>query len=451
MLGFAWLTLRQAREALKNGCLEEAQRLLSQPAVQCHRGASALLLQLARLYVERGERHLRNDDVEQAWRDLLQAQQLQTAEKSTDRLRQALIRLGLAEVRALLQAGETGRADEAIARLRQREVRSPELQVLEEATKNWLRAHELADRGEFPTALEAAERCRRLLGPNRLLEDYRADLERRRQSFADLLVRLHEAVDAGRWREVIEIAEQVLAAAPHHAEARKARTRAWKAIEPVTVAMGPSSGEPEREGLACEGLPPRFWLWIDGVGGYLVCLGNRLTFGQALDNGRVDVPLVADVSRLHATLSRDAEGYVLEAVRPIQVNGQTLSRALLRAGDRVTLGTSCQFQFLQPVPVSASARLDLVSGHRMPLAVDGVLLMADTLILANGAQAHVAIPDLKQPVVLFRHKDGLGVRYNGRLLINGQKSPERSLLGAQATVVADEISFAIEPASPRLG
>jgi len=37
MFGFAWLTLRQAQEALKNGRLEEAQRLLAQSSVHNHR------------------------------------------------------------------------------------------------------------------------------------------------------------------------------------------------------------------------------------------------------------------------------------------------------------------------------------------------------------------------------------------------------------------------------
>ena len=63
--------------------------------------------------------------------------------------------------------------------------------------------------------------------------------------------------------------------------------------------------------------------------------------------------------------------------------------------DRVTLGTSCQFQFRQAVPVSASARIDLVSGHRLRLALDGVLLMAETLVLGPGQQVHVNMPELK--------------------------------------------------------
>src|ERR1043166_9532222 len=85
-------------------------------------------------------------------------------------------------------------------------------------------------------------------------------------------------------------------------------------------------------------LPRRFWLWIDGIGGYLVCLGSRITIGQATPESDVDVPILADVSRLHAALTRDAEGYVLDAVKPVRINDRQADRALLRSGDRVTLG-----------------------------------------------------------------------------------------------------------------
>src|SRR5579872_1315605 len=140
MLGFAWLAYRQAQEALKNGRLEEAQSLLAAPGARGHRRAGELMAQLARAFVERGERHLGLDDAEAAWRDLLLAEQLQTPDKSGERLRRSLIQLGVAEVRALLQAGEVSRAEEVVARLRQRGVRSPELQVLEEAGKAWGKA-----------------------------------------------------------------------------------------------------------------------------------------------------------------------------------------------------------------------------------------------------------------------------------------------------------------------
>ncbi len=64
MFGFAWLAIRQAREALKQGRLEEAHRLLTQPAIRDHRAVGDLLAQLARGYVEHGERQLQLDDAE---------------------------------------------------------------------------------------------------------------------------------------------------------------------------------------------------------------------------------------------------------------------------------------------------------------------------------------------------------------------------------------------------
>jgi tetratricopeptide (TPR) repeat protein len=454
MLGFAWLALRQAQEALKSGRLEEAHRILCQSAAQGHKKSFELLQQVVRGFVERGERHLRQDDPEGAWHDLLQAEQLDRDNRDADRLRQALVRLGLAEVRAMLQAGEPARAAEISGRLRERSVRQPELLLLEEAAKGWIQARDQAARGEFARAIELAERVRRLLPGNaEPLNRFRAELEANRDRFGELVKQLHEATEAARWTDVLERADAVLAIAPQHPEARKARGLAWKSVEPATVVARPPVVVPqltESAGGRTE-VAQRFVLWIDGVGGYLVCLGNRVTMGQATPDGYVDVPLYADVSRLHATLVREDGNYVLEATRPVQVNGKTVEKALLRANDRITLGTTCQLQFRQPAPVSASARLDLTSGQRLPLAVDGVILMADTLLLGPGPQVHVTVADLKQPVVLYRHKDGLGVRCPGPFVIDGQRCQERGLLRPTSSVSGEDFSFAVEPLNGRVG
>jgi hypothetical protein len=104
-----------------------------------------------------------------------------------------------------------------------------------------------------------------------------------------------------------------------------------------------------------------------------------------------------------------------------------------------------------PSPLSTTARLDLVSGHRLPVAVDAVLLMADTLLLGEGPQAHVQVPGLKEPVVLFRHRDGLGVRHEGGLVVNGARCPGRAVLTPAVTVAGEDFSFALEPVGTRLG
>ncbi len=57
---------------------------------------------------------------------------------------------------------------------------------------------------------------------------------------------------------------------------------------------------------------PRFLLWVDGVGGYLVCLADEVVIGQAIPHGGADVPIQGDLSRLHATIRRQGEGYLLQ-------------------------------------------------------------------------------------------------------------------------------------------
>src|SRR5436309_3040436 len=102
MLGFGWLTLRQAQEALANGRLEDAQRLLAGPGVLGHKGSWELLQEVAQGYVHRGEKHLAQHNQAAAWDDLLRAEDI-VKEKGTAPLRQALVQLGLADARALLE------------------------------------------------------------------------------------------------------------------------------------------------------------------------------------------------------------------------------------------------------------------------------------------------------------------------------------------------------------
>jgi hypothetical protein len=448
MLGMGWLTLRQARAALQNGRLEEAQQLLSLPAVRGHRQSWGLLQQLTQGYIDRGQRHLRQHNAAAAWDDLLQAEALAPTDPGAQTLRLTLTRQGLAELRSLLESGETQRAVEVLGRLGQKAVAQAELRQLEDAVKDWVLTQDLADRGEFPLAQQMFERVKRVVTGGMGVERFQQDLAGRTARFAETLPPLHEAVDQRRWRDVLHLADAVLAVAPQHAEARKARGRAWKSQEPETVAEARTGHSLESTATDEINAPPkRFLLWIDGVGGYLICLGTRVSFGQATAEGSVDVPLLADVSRLHAVLQRDGEGYVIESTRALSVNGKPAARATLNPGDRVTLGAACQFLFQTPVPVSTTARLDLVSGHRLPLSIDGILLMAETAVIGPGPAAHIPVSDIEKSVVLYRTKDGLGIRSPGEFKVNGNAAKDREVLPPYATVSTPHLCLAIEPAA----
>jgi hypothetical protein len=190
----------------------------------------------------------------------------------------------------------------------------------------------------------------------------------------------------------------------------------------------------------------RFLLWVDAVGGYLVCLDDRIVLGRAGSDSHADIPLMGDLSRKHATLIRNGEGYLLQAHHASFINGKPVEdQALLRDGDVIRLGSTVELEFRKPSPVSATARLAIVSRHRFPLAVDGVLLMAETCIVSAAPQAHIPAPTLKDPIVLYRQAGSLWCRAAGAFDVDGRTCAARAPLTLQSSVLGDGFSFSLEP------
>jgi hypothetical protein len=187
-------------------------------------------------------------------------------------------------------------------------------------------------------------------------------------------------------------------------------------------------------------------LWVDAVGGYLVCMDGQVILGRAGADSHADVPLMGDLSRHHATLVRDGDGYVLRPRQTTFVNGQAIETATpVHDGDVIRLGSTVELEFRQPSPVSATARLAIVSRHRLPLAVDGVLLMAETCIIGGSPQAHIVAPGLADPVVLYRQGPALWCRAAEGFEVDGRACAARAPLTLQSSVLGDGFSFSLEP------
>ena len=185
-------------------------------------------------------------------------------------------------------------------------------------------------------------------------------------------------------------------------------------------------------------------LWVDGVGGYLVCAGTAVSLGQGFADPPADVPLLADVSRNHAVIRRDGERYWLEASKPASVNQKPATQTLLHNDDRIRLGDSCQLLFARPEPLSASARLTLVSGHRFGDPVDAVLLMAQTLTLGPQASAHVQVPELKERIVLIRDGTGLAVKSSSPIRSGTETSRDRATLKLGVPTTIEDVTLTLE-------
>jgi len=189
----------------------------------------------------------------------------------------------------------------------------------------------------------------------------------------------------------------------------------------------------------------RFLLWIDAVGGYLVCPGDRIILGQAVPGTDVEVPILADLSGRHAVIRREGEDYLIEPAGKVRVARRTIrAPALLSDGDEIQLGEGVRLRFRRPHPLSASARLDFLSRHRPQPAPDGVLLMAESCVLGPRPVNHVVCRDWKDDVVLFRQGDKLQCRAAGTLEIDGRKHAGRGPITRNSHIKGNDFSLSLE-------
>ncbi len=193
------------------------------------------------------------------------------------------------------------------------------------------------------------------------------------------------------------------------------------------------------------GSKSRFLLWVDAVGGYFVCLGAEVRLGQAVPDCQVEVPLLADLSRHHATIRRDEEGYTIEPVRDVRLNHHRLeTTSWLNDGSLIELGPALRLRFSRPHPLSATARLDFISNHRTQPSAAALILMADTCVLGPSPASHVQCRHWPHDVVLYRHHGVLQCRSASPLEIDGKWYEQQGPLTLQSHVVGDPFSFSLE-------
>lgn len=189
----------------------------------------------------------------------------------------------------------------------------------------------------------------------------------------------------------------------------------------------------------------RLLLWVDAVGGFFVCLGTEVRVGQAGPDSAIDLPLLADLSRHHATIRRDEEGYTIEPLRDTRLNHQRIvSPTWLNDGSLLELGPALKMRFTRPHPLSATARLDYVSHHRTQPSSAAVLLMADTLILGPGPNNHVVCRQWPHDVMLHRQHGGLFCTSSTPLEVDGKRYETRAPLRWNSHVAGEGFSFSLE-------
>lgn len=201
----------------------------------------------------------------------------------------------------------------------------------------------------------------------------------------------------------------------------------------------------------------RYLLWIDGVGGYLLCVGERITIGGPADTsispidkgghrGVADLTLLANLSRTHATISRAGEGYVFEPHGSASLGNRTIAEPTpLADGYTIRLGSNVELKFRLPSVLSNAASLEFVSDHRPVYSVDGVVMMEETCLIGPGRDQHIICPLWSESIVLFRRDDSFFCKSRTPLAIDGKAAPDGGPIHPGAVVSSgSEIRFRIE-------
>lgn len=174
---------------------------------------------------------------------------------------------------------------------------------------------------------------------------------------------------------------------------------------------------------------------VDGGGSSLLVASDRVRIGRGGHATPVDVPLPADVQSHHADILRRGEDYFLAAYGPTTINGRSATQALLRDGDRITLGTGAKLVFSKPSSKSESAVLRLSHRCRLPQDVGEIIIFKQTCLIGPSPTCHVKTHDGLGQVVLFERGNAL----HGRQVAgaNWQDATTRALLAGQTLEFGD--------------
>lgn len=464
--------LHQASVAFKRGRLEQACCLLQEGDLREFLPAEKLAGRVAESLVERAQEMVAHGNTSAGWRDLRAAESLGGRDEQLDSLRAALTDLALAEVQQYLAAEQPRQATERLAVLEQRGGEDRRLRTFGQVARFMDEAERLGRQGKFADA-EARLASAQALAPD--LEVVTTARARCRQNLADCQRRspeLHEAVTRKDWTGTLEVAEALLAIAPDNAPALAARRRAWDAVGMPASRSGRTmaaalyhrqqsvrpSEPPHRQSgtvkkssakvdpVNADAANDRFLLWVDGVGGFLVCLGDQIDIGQPAPAGDAAIPILADLSRRHAVIRRDGEAYLIEPVHNTWIGGRQLTGVTeLHDGEIIELGRSVQLRFRRPHALSATACLDIVSHHKTQPSADAILLMAESCVLGAAPHSHIRCREWANDVILFRHGEELHCRTNGEFQIDGCPCEAHGQLSSCSQIEGEDFSFSLEP------
>jgi len=303
--------------------------------------------------------------------------------------------------------------------------------------------------------------------------------QKRNHQLDDISKRLQTAAMQNHWTEVNEYCEQILKLAPRQEIALAAKKHALQRIKRQTNAGSRNTHVPERvtdsnsffqferhedgsysptpqlpaatetaEELpaAPQREPDSFLVWVDGVGGYLVCTEPVCLIGQALEGTVVSIPLQADLRHRHARLELIAGQHLIQPLGHVTLDNVTKEAAfVILDGQTLGLGEGVRLKYTQPHPLSKTSRLDFVSRHRTQPWSDGVILASQSIILGPNRHNHVYCPRWRNDLIFFCRGDVWYCRRRLPFFVDGKKVERETEIRFTSHISGDDFSLTLEP------
>lgn len=477
---FQWrLKLWEAKVAAGEERLDEASRLLAEPTLKQFLPAQRLAAKVASKLVDRARQRFAGGQSAIGWQDLHTAEALGGRQDDVDSARRQAADAAISEAQRLLAAGEPQTAFDRLTALVRRGARHRQVEEWRELARGWWEAEQSVARGEIRSALAALERARRraeqlsTMDVQQRLSQLTNELKQQAAQHEQAMHEMHSAAAAENWSAALALADKALAVAPQDRVAQRVRRRAWQAIGlEVTQHFQPHRGghpvslrqqemgdrvrrvstklgqrSVEEDTVSGKPAPDRRLIWVDAVGGFLICLDDEIALGQPSRDNSPAVPILADLSRRHAVLRREEGAYVLEPVQATRLDDREVTGPVtLGTNHQIQLGDSVRIHFCRPHALSATARLVIESNHKTEPSVDAVLLMADSCILGPRKHSHIRCRDWEHDLILFRQQGELGCRAQQPLTVNGEQVAGPATIPPGSRIEGEDFALSVEVA-----
>lgn len=465
-----------ASRAIVEGDLDRAVEHLKQGGVQGSFNSRRLTRRLTSALVQRAEQASSLGNLSLAWKDLSTASDLASPREADmiSRQKNQLVELTIESADSMLFNGKITHAVQIVRQLGSRRIMDWRADRIHNVSRCLQSADELSAIGKFEEAIVQLEQAKNLQPELPFLESRLAAGRQRAIQLKELTEELQSSALKCHWSDVSKCCLRILTIAPKHQIALDAQRHCVSRMKRKTSAgirstsipdrarVSPSnsffqlenpnqnkdSGQPESDSTS-EGSfhqADSFLLWVDGVGGYLVCKDSVNTLGQSVPHANISIPIQGDLRRRHARIETVGGHHLIQPLGPVSISGaQVTSPAEIKNKQIISLDGGVQLRYTQPHPLSKTARLDFVSRHRTCPWSDAILLASQSIILGPNRANHIYCPTWRSDMILFERDNRWFCRTNEAYEIDGDTVEQEGEVKFDSRIVGEDFSLTLEP------